>query len=227
MRLAERILAIKQQIAAAATAAGRDSDSVKLLAVSKQQPVANIREAYDAGLRAFGENYLQEALPKIAALADLDIEWHYIGHIQSNKTRKIAEQFAFVQSVSSLKIAERLNEQRPSLLPPLNVCIEVNLQNEPDKSGIAPQEVRALAEAIKQLPKLNLRGLMAIPAASNNETEMRSHFHALFSLYQTLKDAGFELDTLSMGMSADFTLAIAEGSTLVRVGTAIFGERKK
>lgn len=225
MQIAERILGIKQQIAAAATAAGRESDSVTLLAVSKQQSAATIREAYDAGLRAFGENYLQEALPKIAALSDLNIEWHYIGHIQTNKTRKIAEQFAFVQSVSSLKIAERLNDQRPLLMPPLNVCIEVNLQNESGKSGVAPQAVRELADAIKQLPKLKLRGLMAIPAANNNEDQMRAHFHQLFSLYQTLISAGFNLDTLSMGMSADFALAIEQGSTLVRIGTAIFGER--
>lgn len=227
MRLAERILAIKQHIAAAATAAGREPDSIQLLAVSKQQSADKIREAYAADLRAFGENYLQEALPKIASLTELDIEWHYIGHIQTNKTRKIAEQFAFVQSVSSLKIAERLNEQRPAVMPPLSVCIEVNLQHETDKSGVAPNEVLVLAEAIRALPKLKLRGLMAIPAASNNESEMRQWFHELYELYQALNAAGFQLDTLSMGMSADYTLAIAEGSTLVRVGTAIFGERSQ
>ncbi len=227
MRIEERILAIKQQIAAAAKLAGREPDSIQLLAVSKQQSIDNIRQAYAAGLRVFGENYLQEALPKIEALTDLDIEWHYIGHIQTNKTRKIAEQFAFVQSVSSLKVAQRLHEQRPPTMPPLNVCIEVNLQNEADKSGIAPLAVRALADAIRTLPKLKLRGLMAIPAASNHENEMRQSFHELFVLYQTLNAAGFQLDTLSMGMSADYLLAITEGSTLVRIGTAIFGERTK
>lgn len=225
MTIAERILSIQDAIAAAANQCGRDPQTIKLLAVSKQQSIENIRAAYAAGLRLFGENYLQEALPKMAALADLEIEWHYIGHIQSNKTRHIAEHFAFVHSVSSLHIAKRLNDQRPDHLPPLNVCIEINLQQEAGKSGTTPLDALSLANAIQLLPKLQLRGLMAIPAASNTETQTRDAFRKLFHLYQSLITAGHQLDTLSMGMSADFAIAIAEGSTLVRIGTGIFGDR--
>jgi hypothetical protein len=225
MTIAERIRTIKQQIAALATQHGRDTHSVMLLAVSKQQSAAKINEAYQAGQQAFGENYLQEALQKMEALANLAIEWHFIGHIQANKTRKIAEHFSFVQSVSSLKIAERLNAQRPDHLPPLNICIEINIQNEHGKSGISPSDVKTLVKDVHALPKLKLRGLMAIPAASNSPAEARAAFRNMKTLFDALRHDGYPLDMLSMGMSQDFAEAIAEGSTLVRIGTAIFGER--
>lgn len=219
------LTAIRERIAAYETQYGRDRGSVKLLAVTKKQSIEKIRQAFAAGQHAFGENYLQEALEKMTALADLSIEWHFIGSIQSNKTQKITAHFDWVQSVASLSIAKRLNEQRPQNLPPLNICLEVNIDAETTKSGMEPSETFALAEACRELPRLRLRGLMAIPAPAESITAARQQFHKLASLWQQLKDAGHALDTLSMGMSDDFEAAIAEGSTMVRIGTAIFGER--
>lgn len=213
---------IKNQISEYEKKYSRPADSVSLLAVSKKQSADKIREAYAAGQRAFGENYLQEALQKMQSLADLKIEWHFIGPIQSNKTKKIAEHFHWVQSVDSLKIAQRLNDQRPDHLPPLNICLEINISGEASKSGVAPHEAAALATACRELPRLKLRGLMTIPASGN---AARQQFHLMFELFQQLNLAGHALDTLSMGMSDDYEAAIAEGSTLVRIGTALFGER--
>lgn len=213
---------IKNQILEFEKKYSRPAHSVALLAVSKKQSVEKIRAAYDAGQRMFGENYLQEALEKMTALADLDIEWHFIGPMQSNKTRKIAEHFHWVQSVDSFKLAQRLNDQRPSHLPPLNICLEINISGEASKSGVAPDEAAALAAACRTLPMIKLRGLMTIPA---RDASPRAAFHTMQSLWQQLNADGFQLDTLSMGMSADFEAAIAEGSTMVRIGSAIFGER--
>lgn len=217
-----RLTAIRESIASYETKYERDRGSVSLLAVSKKQSAGEIREAYAAGQRAFGENYLQEALQKMAALADLHIEWHFIGPIQSNKTKKIAEHFHWVQSVDSLKIAQRLNDQRPDHLPPLNICLEINISGEASKSGVAPHEAAALATACRELPRLKLRGLMTIPASGD---AARQQFNLMHELFQQLNLAGHSLDTLSMGMSDDYETAIAEGATLIRIGTAIFGER--
>ena len=216
--------AVNAAIAAAARDAGRDSVSVGLLAVSKTFPAAAAREAYAAGQRAFGENYVQEAIDKMAELADLPIEWHFIGPIQSNKTRTIAEHFAWVHGVDRLKIAERLSEHRPASLPPLNICLQVNISGEDSKSGVMPAEVESLALAVAKLPNLRLRGLMAIPAPADGEAQ-RTPFARMRELQQKLNEHGLALDTLSMGMSHDFAAAIHEGATLVRVGTAIFGRR--
>lgn len=192
---------------------------VTLLAVSKQQPIEAITELYQQGQRAFGENYLQEALSKMEALKHLNIEWHFIGHIQRNKTKKIAEHFAWVQSVDNELIAKRLNDARPDHLPPLNICLEVNVDNEPNKSGVALDAVLPLAKVCLTLPKLRLRGLMAIPKAN---TDPRHAFQTLRKTYDTLNTLGFSLDTLSMGMSTDYVLAIEAGSTMVRLGNALF-----
>lgn len=217
--------ATRKAIAEAAKAAHRNVGEVHLLAVSKTFPAESVREAYRAGQSAFGENYLQEALGKIAALRDLPLEWHFIGPIQSNKTRAIAENFAWVHSVDRLKIAERLSAQRPADMPPLNVCIQVNVSREESKSGIAPEEVLQLAEAVKRLPHLKLRGLMSIPAPAADETAQHTPFVQMRFLLEQLNIEGMELDTLSMGMSHDFPAAIQEGATIVRIGTAIFGQR--
>lgn len=203
----------------------RQPSSVSLLAVSKNQSIEKIREAIDAGQIAFGENYLQESLEKIAALGNEKIEWHFIGSIQQNKTKKIAENFAWVHSISDMKIAKRLNEQRPAHLPPLNICLQVNNSFEDTKSGIDPEFVLALAKYCDALPNLKLRGLMSIPAAKNTFDEQRIQFRNLRLLFDNLIENGFKIDTLSMGMSSDFEAAIAEGSTIVRIGTAIFGKR--
>lgn len=219
------LLAIKDAIANCAKQYGRDPASVSLLAVTKNQSLEAVRAAYAAGQRLFGENYLQEALPKIAALPDC--EWHFIGPIQSNKTRKIAEHFSWVQSVASLSIAKRLNEQRPFNLPPLNICIEVNLNAEASKSGVSELDVLPLAEACLALPRLHLRGLMAIPENTDDLNMARRNFHQLAELQNQLISKGIPLDTLSMGMSHDFEAAIAEGSTMVRIGQAIFGSRRR
>ncbi len=200
----------------------RDPASVGLLAVSKTQPAAAIRDAFAAGLRDFGENYLQEALDKQAELDDLPLTWHFIGPIQSNKTKAIAEHFDWVHSVDRLKIAQRLSDQRPATLPPLNVCLQVNVSGEASKSGCAPQEVQQLARAITALPRLRLRGLMCIPAPSEDPAEQRAAFARLRQLRDEL---ALDLDTLSMGMSQDLEAAIAEGATWVRIGTALFGAR--
>ncbi len=223
--IAQRLQAIRARIHSAETASGRQLNTVALLAVSKAQPAALLREAYVAGQRLFGENYLQEALDKQAALADLDIEWHFIGPMQSNKTQAIAQYFSWVHSIDRLKIAERLNVARPSHLAPLQICIQVNVSGEDSKSGVLPQEVHTLAEAITKLPNLKLRGLMAIPAPTTDIARQRSQFGKVRELYEKLQAQGFKLDTLSIGMSEDFPAAIAEGATMVRIGSAIFGAR--
>lgn len=217
--------ATRDAIRSATLAVARPADSVALLAVSKTFPADAVREAYAAGQRAFGENYLQEALQKIGALRDLPLEWHFIGPIQSNKTRDIAENFAWVHGVDRLKIAQRLSEQRPDTLPPLNFCLQVNVSGEASKSGIAPEEVEALALQVATLPRLKLRGLMAIPAPADDPAQQRKPFAQMRELLETLNAHGLQLDTLSMGMSHDFPAAIAEGATMVRIGAAIFGKR--
>src|SRR5690606_19203547 len=219
---------VRERLDNAARAAGRDPAAITLLAVSKTQPAASIRAAHAGGLRDFGENYLQEALDKIALLRDLaDIRWHFIGPMQSNKTRAIAEHFAWAHGVDRLKIAERLSQQRPAALPPLNVCLQVNIDGEASKSGVAPEALPALADAVAALPGLRLRGLMAIPAPSDDAAAQRAPFFRLAQQLATLRARLPGLDTLSMGMSDDLEAAIAEGSTLVRVGTAIFGPRRQ
>jgi pyridoxal phosphate enzyme (YggS family) len=218
--IASRLTTLHQLIAEYEEKYQRKKGSVQLLAVSKNQPIENILQAFNHGQTCFGENYLQEALPKIIALPAA--EWHFIGPMQSNKTRKIAEHFAWVHSVDSIKIAERLNEQRPTHLPPLNICIQVNVSDEATKSGISPQEVQALANACVNLPRLRLRGLMAIPAAHTDFLKQRAEFHKLSVLYDDVRKQGFTLDTLSMGMSEDFEAAIAEGASIIRIGRAIW-----
>lgn len=225
--IASKIQQVSERIANACDTAGRPVSSVTLLAVSKMQPPEAVREAHAAGLARFGENYVQEALDKIAALADLRaaLEWHLIGPLQSNKTRAVAEAFDWVHTIDRLKLAERLSAQRPDGLPPLQVCVQVNVSGEASKSGVAPAEVPALAHAVAALPRLRLRGLMAIPApAAELEAQRRPH-RALRELLDRLRAEGLALDTLSMGMSADLEAAIREGATLVRVGTGIFGAR--
>tara|TARA_B100000989_G_scaffold298413_2_gene287641 strand:+ start:21634 stop:22233 length:600 start_codon:yes stop_codon:yes gene_type:complete len=199
---------------------------VKLIAVSKKQPVDKIRTAIAAGQRAFGENYAQEALDKIAALKDEDVEWHFIGPIQSNKTRLLAAHFAWVHSVCRLDIAQRLNDQRPSSLAPLNICLQINTSGEASKSGVSVDEAHDLAHAIVSLPHLKLRGLMTIPAPCDDFDEQRRPYHQLQDLFLSLHQQGILIDTLSMGMTNDFEAAIAEGATMIRVGTAVFGERE-
>ena len=223
--IATNLQAVRERIAAACVAAGRPPAAVGLLAVSKTWPAAAVREAATAGQRRFGESYVQEAVPKVAALRDLDLEWHFIGPLQSNKTRPVAEVFAWVHSVERLKIAERLSQQRPPKLGLLNVCLQVNVSGEASKSGCAPGEVAALAAAVAQLPNLRLRGLMAIPEPGDDVATQRRRFAALRELRQRLAADGLSLDTLSMGMSDDLEAAVLEGATMVRIGTAIFGER--
>lgn len=197
-----------------------------IVAVSKQQSPDAIQQAYRAGQRDFGESYVQEAEPKLAALAELDIVWHFIGRIQGNKTRFIAERFHWAHTVDRERIARRLAEQRPYHAPPLNVLIQVNLAGEPQKGGVAPDEVEPLADAIARFDRLALRGLMTIPPAGLDDSESRVHFERLAALQARLAARGFAVDTLSMGMSDDFEIAIAAGSTCVRIGTAIFGPRE-
>lgn len=225
--IAANIQQVRERIARACAAAQRPVRSVTLLTVSKTFSAKAVREAFAAGERCFGENYVQEGVDKIAALADLreQIEWHLIGPLQSNKTRTVAEQFDWVHSVDRLKIAERLNEQRPAHLPALQVCLQVNISGEASKSGVAPDDVPALAHAVARLPRLRLRGLMAIPEPGANAQAQAAPHRALRQLLERLQREGLPLDTLSMGMSADLEAAIAEGATLVRVGTAIFGAR--
>ena len=220
--IADNIGVVSQRIRAAAEAVQRDPDSVHLLAVSKTKPAQAVREAYAAGLRDFGENYLQEALSKQVELTDLPLSWHFIGPIQSNKTRAIAEHFDWVHSVDRLKIAQRLSEQRPADLPPLNICIQVNVSGEASKSGCTPADLPALASAISALPRLTLRGLMAIPEPTEDRAAQDAAFAAVQSLQASLN---LPLDTLSMGMSHDLESAIAQGATWVRIGTALFGAR--
>ena len=220
--LADNLSAISARIASAAQAAGRDPASVQLLAVSKTKPASAIREIHAAGVRDIGENYLQEALTKQQALSDLPLIWHFIGPIQSNKTKAIAEHFDWVHSVDRLKIAQRLSEQRPAGLAPLNLCLQVNVSGEDSKSGCAPADLPALAQAVAGLPNLRLRGLMAIPEPTDDRAAQEAAFARLRQLQESL---GLGLDTLSMGMSHDLEAAIAQGATWVRIGTALFGAR--
>ncbi|GGE70561.1 YggS family pyridoxal phosphate-dependent enzyme [Massilia psychrophila] len=227
--IAHKLQAVATAIQAASKACGRDPAAVQLLAVSKTFPAAQVLEAIAAGQHAFGENYLQEALDKIAdikaAVPAEPVEWHFIGPIQSNKTRPIAASFDWVHTVERLKVAQRLSEQRPAGMAPLNVCIQVNISGEASKSGVAPGELPELARQVALLPNLTLRGLMAIPEPEIDAARQRAAFARLRALADALRAGGLELDTLSMGMSADMAAAIAEGATIVRVGSAIFGLR--
>lgn len=223
--IADNLHAVRTRIAQACTAAGRPVDAVQLLAVSKTFGPDAVQQAFDAGQRAFGENYIQEAVEKITALAALPIEWHCIGPIQSNKTRLVAEHFQWAHTVDRLKIAQRLSEQRPAHLPPLQVCVQVNVDGGPTKSGVVPAEALALARAVAQLPRLRLRGLMCIPEPAPDLVAACAVFTRARGLFDALNAAGLGLDTLSMGMSADVDAAVASGSTQVRVGSAIFGVR--
>lgn len=228
--ISTNLQAVKRRIIGACSVAGRDPASVALLAVSKTFPAAALREAHAGGQSCFGENYVQEALAKQAELADLGLEWHFIGPLQSNKTKPVAEHFSWVHSVERLKIAERLSAQRPAGLPPLNVCVQVNVSGEASKSGCTPTEAATLCHAVALLPNLKLRGLMAIPEPGNgsdaeNSALARRQFNVLRELRDRLNTEGLTLDTLSMGMSHDLEDAIMAGATIVRVGTAIFGER--
>src|SRR5579883_260225 len=224
--LAERIGALRARMAAAAASAGQNVDSVTLLAVSKGQPAELIRAAAAAGLTDIGESYLAEALGKMDALGDLPLTWHFIGRLQANKSRQVAERFAWVHGLDRLKLAERLSAQRPYHAPPLNVCIQVNLAGEAAKGGAAPGDVEALASAVAALPRLKLRGLMCLPPQESEFEAQRRWFAELRRLFERLNAQGAGLDTLSMGMSADLEAAVLEGATLVRVGTAIFGPRQ-
>ena len=219
--------AVRARIEAAALAAGRDPGKITLLAVSKTFSASDVRAAIAAGQCDFGENYLQEAMQKMDALSARSPIWHFIGPIQSNKTRAIAERFDWVHSVAREKIAQRLAETRPANREPLNICLQVNLGREESKSGVAAEAVLLLAEAERELPRLRLRGLMAIPESGGDMTLQRRRFASLRLLLEQLNAAGFGLDTLSMGMSQDLEAAVMEGATIVRVGTAVFGERKK
>ena len=225
----DNLQAVAARIREAARAAGRDPSMVRLLAVTKTQPPSAIEAAYAAGLRSFGENYVQEAVDKKAALAECapGIQWHLIGPLQSNKTRVVAGAFDWVHTVDREKIARRLSDARPAAAQPLNVLIQVNVSGESTKSGVPPGEARALAHEIAKLPRLRLRGLMAIPEPTPDKTLQLERFREVRELFDRLNAEGLALDTLSMGMSQDLESAIAEGSTLVRIGTAIFGERPK
>jgi pyridoxal phosphate enzyme (YggS family) len=221
----ENLALISDLLRQAAIEAGRDPGSVRLLAVSKKQPLEKIREAAAAGQREFGENFVQEGVDKIEALSDLDLTWHFIGHLQSNKTRVVAEYFDWVHTIDKLKTARRLSEQRPAGMPPLNVCIQVNVDDEASKSGVQPAAVPELAQACAELPNLRLRGLMCLPAIRTEFDEQRIPFAALRRLARELRQDGIEMDTLSMGMTSDYRAAVFEGATIVRIGTALFGER--
>ena len=223
--ISANLQAVHARIRDAAVKWGKNPTDISLLAVSKTWPATAVQEAAASGQRAFGENYVQEGVDKTAELASLRLDWHFIGPLQSNKTRRVAESFAWVHSIDRLKIAERLSEQRPDSLPPLQVCLQVNVSGEDSKSGVAGEEALTLAEQVMRLPRLQLRGLMAIPAPVEDFDQQRLAFRRLHDIFEALKNKGLPLDTLSMGMSHDLEAAIAEGSTMVRVGTAIFGER--
>ena len=225
--IADNLQAVHRRIDAACARAGRPEHSVTLLAVGKTFPADTVRTAFDAGQRCFGENYLQEALDKMAGLADLRdrVQWHLIGPLQSNKTRAAAEAFDWVHSVDRLKIAQRLSEQRPAALPPLQLCLQVNISGEASKSGLAVDEIPDVARAVAALPRVRLRGLMAVPAPTSDLAAQRLPHARLRELLASLQRDGLDVDTLSMGMTADLEAAIAEGATIVRVGTAIFGAR--
>lgn len=223
--ICDNLRRIRDEIHQFETRYGRETGSVTLLAVSKTKPAAALREAHACGQRAFGENYVQELVEKADALAGLGLEWHFIGPLQSNKTRSVAERAHWVHSVEREKIAQRLNEQRPPDLPPLNICLQVNLSGEASKSGTSLAELAALAERVAELPQLRLRGLMAIPAPCDDLDSQRRVFARLRAALEDLNARGHRLDTLSMGMTDDMEAAIAEGATIVRIGTAIFGKR--
>lgn len=225
--ISANLQAVRARIRQAAAAAGRDAEGIDLLAVSKTMPAEAVAEAAAAGQRAFGENYVQEGVDKARQLAGLGLEWHFIGPLQSNKTRPVAETFAWVHSIDRLKLAERLSAQRPAGLPPLNVCVQVNVSGEDTKSGCTEEEAPALCRAVAALPNLRLRGLMAIPAPADGAAAQREPLARLRQLFEQLNREGLALDTLSMGMSHDLEAAVMEGATMVRIGTAIFGERKK
>jgi pyridoxal phosphate enzyme (YggS family) len=226
IRVTENFRKIQDLLAKAASDAGRHPDQIRLLAVSKKKPLDAILQAAAAGQRDFGENFVQEGLEKIKNTAREDLRWHFIGHLQSNKTKDVAEHFQWVQTVDRLKIARRLSAQRPYYAGDLNICIEVNIDAEAQKSGVSTEEAHTLAAEIAGLPRLKLRGLMCLPAIREGFDEQRKPFAALKALFETLRADGHELDTLSMGMSADYAAAICEGATMVRIGTALFGERK-
>lgn len=223
--LSDRLTALRARIHAAELAGGRTPGSVTLLAVSKTFPTSAIAALYHQGQCRFGENYAQEALAKMKELTPLPIEWHFIGHVQSNKTKVIAEHFSWVHSLDRLAIAQRLNHQRPSTAPPLNICIELNLHNEPRKTGVSIADLPSLAQACAQLPRLRLRGLMALPAPATNTSEQHAVFAQVRTALEQLRSQGLTLDTLSMGTSQDMEAAIAAGATMVRIGTALFGSR--
>jgi pyridoxal phosphate enzyme (YggS family) len=223
--IADNLQAVQARIGKAAALAGRSPESVRLLAVSKTWPLASIVDAADAGQRAFGENYVQEGIAKIMAIAGRNLEWHFIGPLQSNKSRDVAVRFDWAHSIDRLKIAERLSAQRPAYLPPLQVCVQVNVSGEASKSGCAPDEALALCRDVAKQPGLRLRGLMAIPEPTDDPAAQRAPFRRLREIYEHLRANGLPLDTLSMGMSHDLEAAVAEGATIVRIGTAIFGER--
>lgn len=225
--IAANMQAVSERIARAAREAGRSPSTVRLVAVSKTWPAQYIADAYACGQRAFGESYAQEGVAKIDELAGLPLEWHFVGPVQSNKTRTIAQHFDWVHSIARERIAQRLNDARPAGRPPLNVCIQVNVSGETTKGGVSPGEELALARAILALPRLKLRGLMAVPEPTPDATLQRRRFRLLRELKDALVAAGLQLDTLSMGMSDDFEAAILEGATMVRVGTAIFGTRPR
>ena len=226
-QLAHNIANLLERVRLSAEKSQRCADDILLLAVSKTRPEQDIRSAHKCGLREFGESYLQEALDKIEALQDLDLVWHFIGPIQSNKTRPIASNFHWVHSVDRAKIARRLSEQRPPGLPPLQVCLQVNISAEQSKSGVAPEQLPQLAQEVAQLPRLQLRGLMAIPAATQDSLQQRRAFAQLRREFEQLQLQLPELDTLSMGMSGDMESAIAEGATILRIGSAMFGPRNR
>lgn len=224
-RIRLNIANVRKRVSIAAEKVGRQADDITLMAVSKTRDTDEVRAAVAAGIRDLGENYLQEALAKIAATGDLDARWHFIGPIQSNKTRAIAEHFDWVHSVDREKIARRLNDQRPGDMPPLDICLQVNVSLEDSKSGVEPDDLPALANHILDLPRLRLRGLMAIPAPTDDTGAQRAAFARVAALFHALRETAPAMDTLSMGMSADLESAIAEGATLVRIGTDIFGPR--
>ena len=222
----ENLALIKDLLASAAKAAGREPGTVKLLGVSKKQPVSKILAAADAGLGDFGENFVQEGVEKIDQARGSNLAWHFIGHLQNNKTRVVAEYFDWVHTIDNLKTARRLSDQRPDALGPLNICLQVNVDNEAAKSGVAEAQLPELAAAVAELPRLTLRGLMCLPMPRSDEAAQREPFARLRKMAESLRASGIETDTLSMGMSGDFRAAILEGATIVRIGTALFGERK-
>lgn len=224
-QITDHLQRVRDRVKKAAFAAGRAADEITIVAVSKKQPVTAVEAAYSAGQRDFGESFVQEAVPKIESLALSDLRWHFIGHIQANKTKDIARLFDWVHTVDRLKIANRLNEQRPHYAAPLNICIQVNLAEEPQKSGVVADEVGELVEAVRNLSRLRLRGLMTMPPVDATADTIEAVFLELAGIKRSFVAQGFELDTLSMGMSVDLEMAVTCGSTMVRIGTAIFGPR--